>query len=107
MNATTAADLRRQHLEFVRTGYDGHNRRSGITSMARLSVRRRRRRLHCALRNLRDRSMQPGRLAAIFDSANDGGKGALAELVRKQLEQLGAGNAACQASTNGWSRWHE
>jgi hypothetical protein len=52
INATTLADLRRQHWEFERSGYDGHNRRSGITTTGRLSIRRRRRSVHRALRRL-------------------------------------------------------
>jgi hypothetical protein len=34
----------RQHLDFERQGYDGHNRRSGLVTMRRLSLRRLRRR---------------------------------------------------------------
>jgi hypothetical protein len=37
------ADLRRQHNAWLREGYDGHNRRGGITTMDRLRERRRRR----------------------------------------------------------------
>lgn len=36
--------LWRQHLDFERQGYDGHNRRSGLVTMRRLSLRRLRRR---------------------------------------------------------------
>jgi len=36
-------DLRDQHRIFLRTVYDGHNRRSGLTTMHRLAVRRGRR----------------------------------------------------------------
>jgi|GEM_PF-2695671 len=39
-------DLRQQHLLFLREGYDGHNRRSGLTSMRRLALRRARRIWH-------------------------------------------------------------
>lgn len=35
----TLADLRKQHEEFLRLGYDGHNRHSGITSMHDLRIR--------------------------------------------------------------------
>jgi hypothetical protein len=38
--------LRRQHAAFARGGYDGHNRRSGLTSMHRLGMRRARRNAH-------------------------------------------------------------
>ena len=62
------ADLRRQHLELLRSGYDGHNRHGGITTMARLSVRRRRRRLHRALRQLTDAYVRPAWLAGVVDS---------------------------------------
>jgi hypothetical protein len=31
--------MRRQHKEFEREGYDGHNRRSGLTTMRRISLR--------------------------------------------------------------------
>ena len=37
------AGLRRQHLALERTGYDGHNRRSGLLTMHRHALRRRRR----------------------------------------------------------------
>jgi hypothetical protein len=37
------SDLRSQHRAEARLGYDGHNRRSGLTTMHRLVVRRRRR----------------------------------------------------------------
>lgn len=40
------SDLRRQHQSFEREGYDGHNRRSGLTTMHRLAMRRLRRRWH-------------------------------------------------------------
>lgn len=40
------AGLRRQHRAWTREGYDGHNRRSGLTSMNRLRERRRRRLMH-------------------------------------------------------------
>jgi hypothetical protein len=39
-------DLRQQHLLFLREGYDGHNRRSGLVSMRRLALRRARRSWH-------------------------------------------------------------
>lgn len=37
------ARLRRQHAAFERDGYDGHNRRSGLTTMHRFALRRARR----------------------------------------------------------------
>ncbi len=37
------AELRRQHRIWQRQGYDGHHRRSRITTMSRLAQRRRRR----------------------------------------------------------------
>jgi hypothetical protein len=44
------ADLRRQHLLWLREGYDGHRRRSGITTMHRLRERRRRRLVRRSMR---------------------------------------------------------
>ncbi len=38
--------LEEQHVVFVRDGYDGHQRRSGLTTMHRLSLRRARRSWH-------------------------------------------------------------
>ena len=35
--------LRRQHTVFERSGYDGHNRRSGLVTMRRIRSRRLRR----------------------------------------------------------------
>ena len=40
------AELRRQHRQSLRAGYDGHNRRSGLVTMDTLRGRRRRRRIH-------------------------------------------------------------
>jgi hypothetical protein len=37
------AELRRQHHAFSLEGYDGHNRRSGLTTMHRYALRRSRR----------------------------------------------------------------
>lgn len=39
-------DMWDQHTEFNRLGYDGHNRRSGITTTGRLKRRRNRRRMN-------------------------------------------------------------
>lgn len=36
-------ELRRQHQVWARSGYDGHNRHSGLTTMHRLNLRRSRR----------------------------------------------------------------
>lgn len=44
--AQLEADLKRQHLEFLRSTYDGHNRRSGIVDAADLRKRARRRAGH-------------------------------------------------------------
>ncbi len=37
------ADLREQHKKYMREGYDGHNRHSGLTTMGDLGTRRLRR----------------------------------------------------------------
>lgn len=37
-------DLHRQHILWTRQGYDGHNRRSGFTTMAEIRRRQNRRR---------------------------------------------------------------
>jgi len=42
--ARRSAELRHQHRQFLRVPYDGHSRRSGLTSMHRLGLRRARRR---------------------------------------------------------------
>lgn len=43
INKEMIRDLRQQHLEFRREGYDGHRKHSGITRMHTLSIRRNRR----------------------------------------------------------------
>lgn len=48
--ANRLACLRRQHRDFERTGYDGHNRRSGLVPMRRYRMRRRRRQASRRLR---------------------------------------------------------
>lgn len=44
--STREAGRRRQHAAFERAGYDGHGRRSGLTTMHRLALRRARRVWH-------------------------------------------------------------
>ena len=44
------SDIRRQSRDFEREGYDGHNRRSGFTTMRELSHRRIRRQMNQLLR---------------------------------------------------------
>ena len=44
------AERRRQHRVWMREGYDGHNRRSVLSSMVRLRRRRRRRLMHHLMR---------------------------------------------------------
>ena len=44
------AGLRRQHKEFLREGYDGHNRHSGITTRHDLRIRSSRRLWNMRLR---------------------------------------------------------
>ena len=46
---TRSRDLHEQHRNWARGGYDGHNRRSGLTPMSTLRVRRLRRRMHRSL----------------------------------------------------------
>lgn len=41
--AARLAEMRRQHHSFAGEGYDGHNRRSSLTTMHRYALRRSRR----------------------------------------------------------------
>lgn len=43
MDREREADMRKQHKEFERSGYNGHNIRSGLTTMHDLNTRRLRR----------------------------------------------------------------
>lgn len=47
--ATRTRCLHEQHRNWQRSGYDGHNRRSGLTPMSTLRGRRMRRRMHRSL----------------------------------------------------------
>lgn len=46
------ADLREQYKEYMRAGYDGHNRHSGLTTMGDLRTRRSRRSWNSRMRVL-------------------------------------------------------
>lgn len=49
-------ELRKQHEEFSRIKYDGHNRHSGITSMRDLNTRRSRRTWNMRMKEAVDNS---------------------------------------------------
>ncbi len=46
------SDLREQHKDFLKEGYDGHNRRSGLTTMHDLRLRKARRTWNMRMRTL-------------------------------------------------------